>query len=114
MVFIETTLFTRRIVELNAEIQLQQLQHDLLLNPELGDVIRGLDGVRKIRMPLPGRGKRGASRVLYLVLHKAQKVIFLLLYTKNEFTDLPPHIKKAITPLIAQIRKEFEDEKTRI
>ena len=110
MVFVETTLFTRRIIELGAEVQLRQLQHNLLINPELGDVISGLDGLRKVRMPLPGRGKRGASRVLYLVFPKIHKLIFLLIYTKNEFTDLPPQLKKTMSNLIAQIRKEFEDE----
>ena len=112
MVFVETTLFTKRIIELEAENQLRQLQNELLVNPELGDVIHGLEGLRKVRMPLPGRGKRGASRVLYLVFPEVQKIIFLLIYTKNEFTDLSPQMKKAIRSIITQVRKEFEHEKT--
>ena len=112
MVFVETTVFTKRIVELGADAQLRQLQEELLVNPELGSIISGLDGLRKIRMPLPGRGKRGASRILYLVFPQVQKVVFLLLYTKNEFADLSSQMKKAIRPIIDQIRKEFEHEKT--
>ena len=112
MVFVETTVFTKRIVELGADAQLRQLQDELLGNPELGNVISGLDGLRKVRMQLPGHGKRGAGRVLYLMFPHVQKCVFLLLYTKNEFTDLSPQMKRAMRPIIAQIRKEFEHEKT--
>ena len=71
-------------------------------------MVAGLDGLRKIRMPLPGRGKRGAARVLYLFFMVADKIVFLLVYTKNDFEDLPPEVKKAVKVKIKEIRREFE------
>jgi len=108
MLFIETSIFTRRIAELCAEEELRGLQNLLLTHPDAGDVIPGLDGLRKIRMPLPGRGKRGAARVLYLFFTLADKIVFLLVYTKNDFEDLPPEVKKTVKERIKEIRKEFE------
>ena len=108
MIFIETTVFTRHIAGLGAEEQLRGLQNLLLVNPNAGDVVSGLDGLRKIRMPLPGRGKRGSARVLYLFLVLADKIVFLLVYTKNDVDDLPPDMRKAVKGKIKEIRKEFE------
>jgi len=108
MLFVEMSIFTRHIAELRAEEQLRELQNLLLENPGAGDVIPGLDGLRKIRMPLPGRGKRGAARVLYLFFTVADKIVFLLVYTKNDFEDLPPEMKKVLSTKIKELRKEFE------
>ena len=108
MIFIETTIFARRIAGLGAEEQLRGLQNLLLANPNAGDVVPGLDGLRKIRMPLPGRGKRGSARALYLFFAHADKILFLLVYTKNDFDDLPPDARKAIKGQIKEIRREFE------
>jgi hypothetical protein len=70
LTFVETTVFTKRITALGLEESLRLLQHELLLNPEAGDVESGTGGLRKIRMGDPGRGKgkRGGARVHYLWL----------------------------------------------
>lgn len=57
--FIETQLFTR-LVQQYAELQMA-----LMANPELGPVIAGTGGVRKLRWAAPGRGKRGGYLVIY-------------------------------------------------
>jgi len=108
MIFIETTFFTRHITGLGAEEQLRKLQNMLLANPNSGDVVPGLDGLRKIRMSLPGRGKRGSTRVMYLYFMLADKIVFLTVYTKNDVDDLPPDMRKAVKVKIKEIRKEFE------
>mgnify|MGYP000855228219 CR=1 FL=1 len=108
LTFIETTLFTRRIIELGAEESCRALQNELAANPDAGAVIPGLDGLRKIRLALPGRGKRGSARTLYLIFTRAETIVFLLVYTKNDFEDLPPDAKKALRQRITQIKKEFE------
>ncbi|MCL1887993.1 MAG: type II toxin-antitoxin system RelE/ParE family toxin [Kiritimatiellaeota bacterium] len=108
MLFIEATVFTRRIVELRAENHLRELQSLLLAHPDAGDVVSGLDGLRKIRMPLPGRGKRGAARVLYLHIAGRDKIVFLLVYKKNDFDDLPPEVIREMKEKIKVIRREFE------
>ena len=50
------------------DTELDALETEIAVNPQVGDVIRGLKGVRKIRFALAGKGKRGGGRCIYLVL----------------------------------------------
>ncbi len=83
LTFIEATLFTKRIIELGAEETYRALQNELAANPDAGDVIAGMGGLRKIRLSLPGRGKRGAARTLYLLFTRAETIVFLLNLASN-------------------------------
>ena len=42
------------------------LQELLLKDPKIGDVIPGASGIRKIRIPVDGIGKRSGGRVIYI------------------------------------------------
>jgi hypothetical protein len=65
MIFIELPVFTRVAAGLFDDEALRRIQEILLADPEAGDVIPGGGGLRKLRAPLPGRGKRGGARVIY-------------------------------------------------
>lgn len=54
--FIEHPNFTKQIQSLFSDEEYRQFQTDLAANPESGDVIPGLSGLRKIRWA--GQGKR--------------------------------------------------------
>jgi len=108
MTFTEHPVFTRRITELLTDEEYREFQSDLAANPEAGDVIAGLGGLRKIRLALPGRGKRGGARVLYLLFVRAETVFLLYVFTKGEFEDLPPDKRRVIRRLVEEIKKEFE------
>ena len=54
--FVETAIFTKRVLALGLEESLKDLQSELLANPEAGDVEPGTGGLRKIRMGDPARG----------------------------------------------------------
>jgi len=108
MTFIEHPLFTRRITELLSDEEYREFQSDLAANPEAGNVIPGLGGLRKIRLALPGRGKRGSARVLYLLFMRAEAVFLVYVFTKGEFGDLPTDKRRIIKRLVKEIKKEFE------
>ena len=108
LTFIEHPAFTRRIMELHAEESLRALQEELAANPDAGDPIRGMAGLRKIRMALPGRGKRGGARVLYLLFVRADTVYFVQTYDKADIEDLPPDKRRIVAALVKEIAKEFE------
>ena len=57
--FVETRLFSRLVVEYLTDEDDVKLQGKLIQIPEAGTVVRGSGGVRKLRWPAPGRGKRG-------------------------------------------------------
>ena len=63
-------------------------QAALLANPEAGAVIVGSGGLRKIRWTLPGRGKRGGSRVIYYYWVVKSRIYLLHAYSKSAKADL--------------------------
>ena len=111
---VEAVGFTERIIELGADDNLRELEERLATNPNLGDRIQGMDGLRKVRMSLPGRGKRGAARILYLLFVTGETIFFLIVYTKNGFEDLPDEVKSKIRKRVSVIRREYEHEDSRL
>jgi hypothetical protein len=62
--FYKTPIFKKRASELRAWTYVDALKLVLDTDPEAGALIRGGDGIRKIRIALEGRGKRGGGRVV--------------------------------------------------
>ena len=67
MVFIETPIFTRQVLEVLTDEQYALLQGSLVARPDSGVLIRGNNGIRKLRWALPGRGKSGGVRLIYFL-----------------------------------------------
>ncbi len=85
---------------------LKYLEHILLENPQIGEVIQGTGGARKMRIQLDGRGKSGGGRVIYLYVFEKEKLYLLFAYPKNVQEDLTEEQKTAIRALIDAIKKE--------
>jgi len=88
MIIIETTAFTKLIDQLMNDDQYRELQERLIENPEIGDLIQGSGGLRKIRWKLTGRGKRGGVRVIYYWAVSADQIRMLYVYSKCDQEDL--------------------------
>jgi len=78
----------------------------LLANPRAGDTVNGTGGVRKLRVALPGRGKRSGARVLYYFLTSQARVYLLLAYAKNESADISANGKRMLKQLVSLIDLE--------
>lgn len=66
--FKHTDIFTKLYDKLVAErklseIDFEEFEQSLLENPQLGDVIPGLEGLRKARIKSTNKGKRGGYRL---------------------------------------------------
>ena len=107
-VFVEAEGFRKRVNELGDLSLLKAIQIEILKNPEVGDMIPGLGGVRKMRMSdvRRGKGKRGGFRVIYLDLSDREKTYLLWIYGKNEAEDISPEERRAIRNLVAYLKKE--------
>ena len=83
------------------------MQLVLLENPQMGDVMPGTGGFRKMRWqdPRRGKGKRGGLRVIYYYLIADHQIWFFTLYDKDEATDLSNDEKKLLKQAI---QKELE------
>jgi mRNA-degrading endonuclease RelE of RelBE toxin-antitoxin system len=88
MVFIETTVFTRQVRALLDDDQYGWLQLRLLVDPSACDLIPASGGLRKLRLGLAGRGRRGGGRVIYYWHPGRDQIYLLLAYAKNERDDL--------------------------
>jgi hypothetical protein len=86
------------------------LEDLLCQDPEKGDVIRGAGGSRKIRMGLPGRGKRGGCRGIYLHVKSASRIYLVYLYPKNEEVDLSPGQKMILKQIAHSIYDEVKKD----
>lgn len=98
MVFIETEIFTGRIVQCVSDEDYRRLQAHLADHPDAGDLIRGSGGVRKIRCAADGRGKRGGARTLYY-WDVPDRIYMLFCYLKNEREDMTPSQIRALRKL---------------
>jgi len=94
--FFKSPTFTKQATELDAWEAVDELKHVLASDPTAGDVIKGTSGLRKIRMPLPGRGSKGGARVIYFQVVAPATVLLLAVYAKNEQADLDTDDKKAL------------------
>jgi mRNA-degrading endonuclease RelE of RelBE toxin-antitoxin system len=73
-----------------------------MMRPDLGVIIAGSHGLRKIRWTVAGRGKRGGVRVIYYWAVAYDKIIMLLMYAKNEQDDLTPEQMKILRRIIEE------------
>ena len=110
LVFIEATRFTERVQQLRAEEDLWNLENQLCRDPEAGDVVQGTSGFRKVRMGLPGRGKRGGCRVIYLYVRSAARIYFVYLYPKNEDVDLSADQKRTLKYIGREIYEDISKD----
>ena len=60
----------------------------IALNSEVGSVIRGSGGVRKVRWAREGTGKSGGVRIVYLTRSETGEVYLLTLYAKSESENI--------------------------
>jgi len=98
LVFYEAPVFTRLLPDYLNDESYSKLQRALMDNPELGDVMPGTGGFRKIRWgdSRRGKGKRGGLRVIYYYMTADRQIWFFTLYDKDEAVDLTADEKKVL------------------
>ena len=105
--FIYTPLFERSARRLLDDESMRQAELTLLTAPRIGAVVAGAGGMRKLRLALPGRGrrgKRGSARIAYLYVEVRGRIYFLLAYAKGDQVDLTAADKK----LLRQLARDLE------
>lgn len=107
MELIETSTFTKQITALLADDEYGEFQSRLAVNPQLGVLIKGGGGIRKIRVAIGSRGKSGGARIIYYWAVCRDVILLLYAYPKNATADLTP---KQIAQLAKLIKEEFGNE----
>jgi hypothetical protein len=104
---IETPTRTRQITALLGGENYGAFQSRLAANPGLGARIKGGGGIRKIRVAVGSRGRRGGARVIYYWAVRKDVILLLFAYPKNVLADLNP---KQVVQLAKVVKEELRDE----
>lgn len=86
------------------DTDMRRIELSLVAAPEAHPMIKGLRGVRKARVALGGRGKRGGARVVYYLTIAPSVLFMLTAHPKNEQDDLTAGQRKAILLAIESIK----------
>jgi hypothetical protein len=105
--FVETSVFTRRIAGILDDDSFADFQTELARNPEKGPVLEGTGGLRKARWKLPGKGKSGGIRIIYLHLKLRGRIYLVFVFAKDESDNLTASQKAEMKKLVEAIKKEF-------
>lgn len=88
MIIVETTTFTKLIQSLMSDDEYKDLQEALVLRPDMGDIIKGSGGLRKVRWNLEGGGKSGGVRIIYYWVTEDDQIRMLYVYPKGKQENL--------------------------
>jgi hypothetical protein len=104
MEFVETPTFTRFVLALMEDDDYAKLQTALAQRPEMGKIISGGGGIRKVRWSGSGRGKRGGLSVVYFWDVANEQIWMLQAYPKNERENLTRDEIKQLKQLVKQLK----------
>jgi hypothetical protein len=110
LTFVQLSVFTAKWAKLGlADEDLRSLENALLENPEVGTVIPGTGGLRKLRFAPPSAhaGKRGGLRVIYAFIPAGATVYFFTLYGKNQQSDMTPDEKSVFRKVLARLHQRY-------
>jgi hypothetical protein len=83
-----------------------RFSHGWAADPHVGALIKGGGGIRKIRVAVGSRGKRGGARVIYYWAVRKDLILLLYAYPKNVSADLTP---KQAAQLAKVVKEEFSE-----
>lgn len=104
MEFVRFPTFEKTAAGLLPEAEIFEMELLLTLHPNTGDLIPGGRGLRKLRRPAKGRGKRGGARVIYYHVSSEHLILLIVAYSKNEQEDLD---RKQLKILADLVKSEF-------
>lgn len=108
--FVELSPFRNYLDQLSdGQTVLEQIQDTLLRQPDIGDIVQGTGGIRKMRAA--GKGKSGGFRVWYLYFFDFKRIYLMAIYSKNETEDLSQADRKYLKTFVDHLKAEAKNEK---
>jgi hypothetical protein len=93
---------TRHLSDYLNDDEYRAVQEELGTNPELGDLMPGTGGFRKMRWAdaRRGKGRRGGLRIIYYHFKSDHQIWLMTVFDKDEASDLNPKEKKSLKTAI--------------
>ena len=111
--FVESRGFSEDRKRLERERELSDedmrvLEQSILADPEVGDLVPGTGGMRKVRVGQRSvrRGKRDGVRVYYLDLPRRGVCHLVAVFGKREKADLSAAERRAVAALVQRLKEE--------
>ena len=104
---VESPIYLARATRLLTEAERTEVIDFISDDPECGLVVPGLRGLRKVRIGLQGRGKRGGGRIIYWFHSRDWPVVLLVVYGKNEKDDISSDERKALLRVCDALIEDF-------
>lgn len=86
--------------------ELRLLEDYIMENPDAAPVMVGTGGLRKLRWALPGKGKSGGVRVLFVSFVQYEKTYMIDLFAKEEKENLSQGERNKVKQAIQLLEKE--------
>lgn len=103
LTFIQTPSYVSAAKRLIDDDVQREIELTICADPQCGELEAG---VRKVRIPLPGRGKRGGARVVYFHIELKGKVYLLDIFAKNAKIALTAAEKNEVRKLTKELERE--------
>ena len=104
MEFVRFPTFEKTAAGLLSEAEILKMELQLVVQPNAGDLIPGGRGLRKLRRPAKGRGKRGGARVIYYHVTSEHLILLIVVYAKNDQENLD---RRQLQLLANLVKSEF-------
>lgn len=110
--FIHASHFDKCWKALNlSDDDLRDLENIILNQPDIGELIQGTGGLRKVRFGINNKGKSSGIRVLYVDFEYYETTSFLFAYPKSETENITEQQKQMFKQIINAILNEFKNRK---
>jgi hypothetical protein len=106
---VETELFIAQAAKLMTEAERSAVVTAVAAAPMMGVLIKGTKGLRKMRIALQGRGKRGGGRVVYWFHSEGYPAVLLMVYAKNAASDLTNEQRNRLIAISETLLDDFGD-----
>ena len=103
----ETLFFQKESQKILGEDEVDKLKNFLSLNPQSGDIIPGLRGIRKMRWQVNQKGKSGGARIIYFFYNTNIPIFLLDIYKKSEKSDLSSKEKKILNDMVDELIESY-------
>lgn len=104
----ETATYSADAAAIFTEQERRAVVDMVALNPECGVVIQGTGGVRKVRVPLGNKSKRGGARVIYYFYNETGPVLLMAVFAKSEKSDLDKSDLKVMAEIAAAMKASIQ------